>query len=89
MAFDDRDHKIKHYRVDKMMDISVEDSLREGKEINFRIVDDETSMLIVDVAVSYQFFGWIFSLGKNVKVTGPEEVVKQMKKAAEEFKENY
>ncbi len=129
VAFDDLEHKIKHYRVDKMMSISVEDSMREGKEvfknfdmavyskatfgmfggqktkvhiqfpnsmcgvfidrfgkeINFRTVDEETSMLAVDVAVSYQFFGWIFSLGKNVKVTGPKEVVEQMQKAAEEF----
>ena len=133
VAFDDLDHKIKHYRVDKIMRISVEDSMREGKEIfnnfdmavyskatfgmfsgektkvyiefpnsmcgvfldrfgkeiSFRKVNDETSRVSVDVAVSYQFFGWIFSLGKGVKVTGPEEVVEQMKKAAEEFKKNY
>lgn len=133
VAFDDFDHKIKHYRVDKMMRILVEESMREGKEVfknfdmavytkatfgmfsgqktkvhiqfpnsmcgvfidrfgkevNFRTVDEETSMLAVDVAISYQFFGWIFSLGKNVKVTGPKEVVERMQKAAEEFGKNY
>ncbi|WP_075721694.1 helix-turn-helix transcriptional regulator [Roseburia sp. 499] len=129
VAFDDLDHKIKHYRVDKMMRISIEDEMREGKEefknfdmaeyskstfgmyqgrktkvkiqfandmcgvfidrfgkdISFRTIDDEHSELLVDVNVSPQFFGWIFSLGKDVKVTGPSEVVEQMREAAKEF----
>ena len=133
VAFDDLDHKIKHYRVDKMMRMSVEDEMREGKEafknfdmaayskatfgmysgkktrihirfpnnmcgvfidrfgkeITFRKVDKGHSMLAVDVAVSHQFFGWIFSLGREVKVTGPDEVVEQMRIAAEEFAGNY
>ena len=46
------------------------------------------SELHVDVNVSPQFFGWIFSLGKDVKVTGPSEVVEQMKVFAREFLEN-
>lgn len=129
VAFDDLDHKIKHYRVDKMMRISIEDEMREGKEefknfdmaeyskstfgmyqgqkkkvkiqfandmcgvfidrfgkdISFRPIDEEHSELLVDVNVSPQFFGWIFSLGKDVKVTGPSEVVEQMREAAKEF----
>lgn len=133
VAFDDWDHKIKHYRVDKMMRISIEEEKRAGKEmfknfdmaeyskatfgmyqgqktkvkiqfandmcgvfidrfgkdISFRPIDDEHSELHVDVNVSPQFFGWIFSLGKDVKVTGPDEVVDAMKKFAEEFMKNY
>ena len=133
VAFDDLDHKIKHYRVDKMMRMSVEDEMREGKEvfknfdmaayskatfgmysgkrtkvhiqfpnsmcgvfidrfgkeISFRKVDDEHSTVAVDIAISPQFFGWIFSLGREVKVVGPDEVVEQMRIAAEEFAENY
>ena len=132
VAFDDLDSKIKHYRVDKMMHISVEEEKRSGKEvfrnfdmaeyskatfgmyqgqkakvkirfanymcgvfidrfgkdISFRPIDDEHSELHVDVNVSPQFFGWIFSLGKDVKVTGPGEVVEQMKVFAKEFLEN-
>lgn len=42
----------------------------------------------MDVNVSPQFFGWIFSLGKDVKVTGPSEVVERMKVLAREFLEN-
>ncbi len=133
VAFDDWDHKIKHYRVDKMMDISVEEERRDGKEefknfdmaeyskatfgmyqgkktkvkiqfanfmcgvfidrfgkdISFRPVDDEHSELMVDVNVSPQFFGWIFSLGKNVKITGPQEVVEEMGKTIKEISMNY
>ena len=32
VAFDNLDHKIKHYRVDKMMRISIEEEQRNGKE---------------------------------------------------------
>lgn len=133
VAYDSLAQKIKHYRVDKMMKISVTDEMREGgdifgsfdmaaysrmnfgmysgkktkvhillpndmcgvfidrfgKEITFQSVDETHSELRVDVAVSYQFFGWIFSLGKEVRVTGPKEVVEQMGQAAEEFRGNY
>lgn len=132
VAFDDLDHKIKHYRVDKMMHISIEEEKRNGKEafknfdmaeyskatfgmfrgqkarvkiqfanymcgvfidrfgkdISFRPIDDEHSELQVDVNVSPQFFGWIFSLGKDVQVVGPDEVVEQMREAAKGFLEN-
>ena len=132
VAFDNLDHKIKHYRVDKMMRISIEEEQRNGKEafknfdmaeyskatfgmyqgqktkvkirfanymcgvlidrfgkdITFRPVDNEHSELHVDVNVSPQFFGWIFSLGKDVKVVGPEEVVEELRSKPEEFLEN-
>lgn len=133
VAFDDANQIIKHYRVDKMMKISVEESKREGKEvfknfdmaayskatfgmysgtktsvhiqfpnelcgvfldhfgkeITFRTVDDNHSTVAVDVAISPQFFGWIFSLGKDVKVVGPSEVIDEMRIAADDFKQNY
>ena len=41
------------------------------------------------IAVSYQFFGWIFSLGKEVKVVEPYDVVEKMREAAKEFAANY
>ena len=132
VAFDNLDHKIKHYRVDKMMRISIEEEKRDGKEafknfdmaeyskatfgmyqgqktkvkirfanymcgvfidrfgkdISFRPIDDEHSELHVDVNISPQFFGWIFSLGKDVKVVGPEEVVEELRSKTEEFLEN-
>ena len=132
VAFDNLDHKIKHYRVDKMMRISIEDEKRDGKEafnnfdmaeyskatfgmyqgkktkvkirlanymcgvfidrfgkdIFFLPIDEEHSEVYVDVNVSPQFFGWIFGLGKDVKVTGPSEVVEQLKEYTRAFLEN-
>lgn len=132
VAFDDLDQKIKHYRVDKMMRISIEDEMRDGKEefksidmaeyskstfgmyrgaktnvkiqfanymcgvmidrfgkdVTIRKVDEEHSEINVNVNVSQQFFGWVFSLGKDVKVVGPDEVVEEMRAAAEVFIEN-
>ena len=41
------------------------------------------------MAVSLQFFGWIFSLGSDVKITGPEDVVAKMKKEATALLANY
>lgn len=133
VAVDDVSKKVKHYRVDKMMKITLQDEKREGaeifehfdmaayskmnfgmyngeiekvkiefpnemcgvfidrfgKDITFRKIDETRSSLSVYVAVSYQFFGWIFSLGKDVKVAGPQDVVEKMKVAAQEFAANY
>lgn len=132
VAFDELDGRIKHYRVDKMMKISVEDEKRGGKDafknldmaeyskaifgmyqgtkmpvriqfsnqmvgvfidrfgkdISIRKIDDDRSEIMVNVNVSPQFFGWIFSLGREVKVVGPAEVVEEMKKEAEAFLAN-
>lgn len=52
-------------------------------------MDEDHSTVAVDIAVSPQFFGWIFSLGRGVKVVGPNEVVEQMKVVANEFASNY
>lgn len=133
VAFDDVSKKCKHYRVDKMMKISVIEERREGKEIfdnfnmadysratfgmysgqktrvkiefpdsmcgvfidrfgsdiRFRSVGEGRSELSVEVAVSPQFFGWIFSLGKTVKVTGPKDVTEQMKDFVHDLTPNY
>ena len=61
---------------------------RFGKDISIRKVDAEHSEINVSVNVSPQFFGWIFSLGKDVRVVGPSEVVEQMKECARAFLEN-
>ena len=123
VAYDHYEDKIKHYRVDKMVKISLTNEKRGGKELfdsfdmaayskmNFgmfhgeikrvhisfpdymvgvfidrfgkdifiRPAGDRRSEIAVDVAVSKQFFGWIASLGRWVKITGPEEVVDEMK----------
>ncbi len=132
VAYDDWDRKIKHYRVDKMMKIRVEDEARSGKEafqnvdmgeyskatfgmyngtktrikihfenhmcgvfldrfgkdISFRPIGENRSELNVYINVSPQFYGWIFSLGRDVRVVGPERIVEEMKDFARQFLEN-
>ncbi len=133
IALDDLSREIRHYRVDKMDQISIIDEKREGKKLfrdfdmaayarmNFSMYQGEIkkvsiefpdemcgvfidrfgkdisfvksgsgrSRLKVDVAVSNQFFGWIMSLGPDVKITAPADVVTQVAKAASRFAANY
>ena len=51
---------------------------RFGKDISIHPADKEGwSETCVDVALSDQFLGWIFSLGTSVRIVGPEEVVER------------
>lgn len=133
VAFDHYEEKIKHYRVDKMVKISILDELRGGKELfktfdmadyskmNFgmyhgevkkvhisfpdymvgvfidrfgkdifiRPAGERRSEIAVDVAVSKQFFGWIASLGRWVKIESPTDVVAQMREFAQKLAQVY
>ena len=60
---------------------------RFGKDITFIPIDEKHSELNVDVFVSPQFYGWIFGLGKDVKIVSPAEVVEDIKEAARKFLE--
>ena len=124
VAYDQLSESIKHYRVDKMVQISVLEERRDGKaffdsfdmavysKVNFGMYHGEVkkvhisfpdymvgvfidrfgkditihpaegenrSRIAVDIAVSKQFFGWIASLGRWVKIEGPEDVVAEMR----------
>ena len=50
-----------------------------GKDIRLTKVDDQHFRITVPVAVSPQFFAWVFGLGNYATITGPKEVVEQMK----------
>ena len=50
-----------------------------GKDVWLSKVDDWHFKVTVPVAVSPQFFAWVFGLGNYVTITEPESVVKQMK----------
>ena len=134
VAFDHYEEKIKHYRVDKMMKISILEEKRGGKEVfesydmasystmNFGMFHGEVkrvhisfpnymvgvfidrfgkdipirpaegenrSEIAVNVAVSKQFFGWIASLGRWVKITGPDEVVSEMREFVQKLAKAY
>ena len=130
IAFDSESDKIKHYRVDKMREIEIIDSRRDGREhfehldmasytkknfgmfggkevrvklefrneyvgvlldrfgkdITIRPAKDEGwSAANVDVALSEQFLGWIFSLGTNIRIIEPAEVVERFTGDLEEI----
>ena len=130
VAYDQLSESIKHYRVDKMVQISVLEEKRDGKaffdsfdmavysKVNFGMYHGEIkkvhisfpnymvgvfidrfgkdiaihpaegenrSRIAVDIAVSKQFFGWIASLGRWVKIEGPEDVVAEMRDFADKL----
>ena len=133
VAFDHYEEKLKHYRVDKMVKISILEEKRGGKElfdqfdmgsyskVNFGMFHGEVkrvhisfpnymvgifidrfgkdvtirpdgesrSEVIVNVAVSKQFFGWIASLGRWVKITGPDDVVSEMRDFVQKLAKAY
>ena len=58
---------------------------RFGKDISIRPAGENRSEISVNVAVSKQFFGWIASLGRWVKIIGPDEVVDEMREFAQKL----
>ena len=62
---------------------------RFGKDIIFIPADENHFTVNVDVHVSKQFLGWVFSLGEQVKILSPEEVVEQMQGEVKRLVEQY
>jgi len=62
---------------------------RFGRDVVIMKEDDRHFRITVPVAVSDQFFGWVFGLGKTVRIVGPEDVKEKMKKALEAVLERY
>ena len=52
---------------------------RFGKDVMMFPADEDHFTVNVDVYVSRQFLGWVFSLGEDIKILGPDVVVEQMK----------
>lgn len=133
VAYDSEDDMIRHYRVDKMLKISVTSEKREGqkrfkefdmprytrslfgmfggeekpvtieadnsmagimidrfgKDISLVPADAGRFRTTVNVAVSRQFLGWIMALGSQVRITGPADVVQQMKDEIKRLGDQY
>lgn len=62
---------------------------RFGKDVMMIPTDDEYFTVNVEVHVSRQFLGWVFSLGEDIKIVGPNEVVEQMHKEIERLITQY
>lgn len=124
---------IKHYRVDKMLELNLTGDKREGRQhfreydmavytkkhfgmfdgkeervkiefenrfagvvidrfgqdVVMRKSDEEHFIVVVDVAVSEQFLGWIFALGSGARIIGPESVVDRMREQIRMEREMY
>ncbi len=60
---------------------------RFGREVLVMPEDKTHFRITVPVAVSQQFFGWVFGLGKAVRIVGPESVKEKMVKSLEDIAE--
>ncbi len=133
IGYDSDREAVRHYRVDKMLSISVTDKPRDGrdaiekieigtyvtqnfgmcggevrrlrirlpedkcgifidrfgKELNFSHVGEGLVETSVTLAVSTNFYGWLFGLGADVRVVGPPSVVEDIKAFAETVYKSY
>lgn len=62
---------------------------RFGKDISIMPADENHFSINVKVAVSDQFFGWIFALGNGVRILGPNDVLEQMTEKIKRAGDNY
>ena len=85
--FGGKETKVKLRFKDEMVGVLLD---RFGKDISIRkSTTAGWSETNVDVAVSDQFFGWIFALGGSVVIAGPDEVKMRFKEELEKVKELY
>lgn len=57
---------------------------RFGIDVPMRRIDEDNFIVHIKVAVSKQFFGWVFGLGCGVEIIEPAEVVQQYKNMAQQ-----
>ena len=62
---------------------------RFGNDVMMIPKDDEYFTVNVQVHVSRQFLGWVFSLGSDIQIVGPDDVVEQMRKEIARSVEQY
>ena len=62
---------------------------RFGRDVVASRYDDRHFKIIVPVAVSNQFFTWVFGLGNAARIIDPPEVKAQMKKLLDEIARRY
>ena len=62
---------------------------RFGKNVILFPADEQHFTVNVDVHVSRQFLGWVFSLGDGIKIAGPDDVVEQMRIEIKRLTEQY
>lgn len=74
--FDGKEERVKIAFENRFAGVVID---RFGKDVMMRKIDEEHFVVVVDVAVSEQFLGWIFALGGGARIVGPENVVERMR----------
>ena len=62
---------------------------RFGRDIPIAKVNDEEFETRAELAISPQFFGWLFALGPDIRVTSPGYVVNKLREYGENVMRNY
>ena len=62
---------------------------RFGSDVFVSPVDKEHFQISVPVAVSQQFYGWVFGLGNYVTIIGPEHIKKELARKLEDIRKRY
>ncbi len=70
----------------RMIDVVID---KFGRDVWLTRVDDQHFKVTVTVSVSPQFFAWVFGLGNYVTITGPDNVVDQMKDMLDKISKRY
>ena len=84
--FGGKEQKVKLLVKNELAGVMID---RFGKDIMMIPKDENYFTVNVDVHVSNQFLGWVFSLGYGVKIISPDEVVEQMKQEVERLQQQY
>ena len=62
---------------------------RFGRDIPIARVNDEEFETAIDLTISPQFYGWLFALGPDIRVTSPGNVVNKLREYGESVMRNY
>lgn len=78
-----KEQKVKLWADNSMAGVIID---RFGKDVMLIPASDDKEHFTVnvDVYVSDQFLGWVFSLGEKVKIIGPDDVVNRMRETIEQ-----
>ena len=84
--FGGKEQKVKLLVKNELAGVMID---RFGKDIMMIPKEEKYFTVNVDVHISNQFLGWVFSLGDGVKIISPDEVVDQMKQEVERLQKQY
>ena len=84
--FGGKEQKVKLLVKNELAGVMID---RFGKDIMMIPKEENYFTVNVDVHISNQFLGWVFSLGDGVKIISPDDVVEQMKQEVERLQQQY